>query len=74
MFFSTVNYYTKPNKITTLEFSTTKDYVKKTYTFPVILCENIKNKLKRDVGGSMSSVPLCDIKTKSIIRGVVGSV
>jgi hypothetical protein len=60
MFFSSVNYYTKPNKRTTLEFSETKNYVKKTSTPPVVLCKNIRNKLKKDVGGFVSFVSLCE--------------
>ncbi len=60
MFFSVFNYYTKTNKRTALEFSETKNYVKKTSMLPVTLRENVKNKLIREVVGFVSSVSLCE--------------
>ncbi len=58
MFFSVFNYSTKQIKKETLEFRETYNNAKKAYTFPVILCNNIKNKLIRDVRGLASSAPL----------------
>ena len=52
MFFSVINYYTKTNKKITLNYSETKNYVKKPSVLPVSLCENTKNKLISDVVGS----------------------
>jgi hypothetical protein len=60
MFFSSVNYYTKPNKRITLEFSETKNYVKKTPEFPASMCENKNKSIIKGVVGSVSSVAPCE--------------
>ena len=61
MFFSVINYYTKTNKKIALNYSETKNCVRKMKINKTLwsLCENKKNKLRRGVVGSPCPLCLC---------------